>query len=440
MDSSDQSDGGLPERTGQKLVDWLLKVGINGIGPLKSAEECAHEAMRRGGTEEEAIRHLIRTHVTMAGTQGFIANLGGFMVTAVALPANIGASYVLQTRLAAAIALVRGHDLNTEEVRTAILLCLLGSAAGKAVKTVGVKVGEKVTTRLISQISPKILYAINKQVGFRLLTKAGQSGSVVLAKGVPLVGSVIGAGFDAAAARAVGEFSRRFFSPEGADVADEGDDSRAGVFGMGSNRWRPRERIQAIRASVDRRTGRNGDAATPQTAQHLSGRVRILVGWRLDDADDADVELDASAFICQRDDRVRSDEDFVRSSNRSSPDGSLQYTDLNPAGEERGARVAFVVNLDTLPADVRGLVFALSISDAELAGLTFDAVGDVSLEIRGCIGAEILRTEERVGGSSDTAVVLGAIERIGTGWQYRTIGQGHPNGLASVAKQYGVNV
>ena len=67
MDSSDQSDRSLPERTGQKLVDWLLKAGINGIGPLKSAEECAQEAMGKGRTEEQAIRHLIRTHVTLAG-------------------------------------------------------------------------------------------------------------------------------------------------------------------------------------------------------------------------------------------------------------------------------------------------------------------------------------------------------------------------------------
>jgi stress response protein SCP2 len=440
MDSSDQSDRSLPERTGQKLVDWLLKAGINGIGPLKSAEECAQEAMGNGRTEEQAIRHLIRTHVTMAGTQGFIANLGGFIVTAVALPANIGASYLLQTRLAAAIARVRGHDLNTEEVRTAILLCLLGNAAGEAIKTVGVKVGEKLTARLIGQISPKILYAINKKVGFRLLTKAGQSGTVVLAKGVPFVGGAIGAGFDAAAAHAVGEFSRRFFSPEGADVADEGDGSRAGLLGLASSRWRPRERIKAIRVTVGRRTGRNGDAATPEKVQHLSGSVRVLFGWRLDDQDDADVELDASAFLCGRDDRVRSDEDFVYASNRSSPDGSLQHPNLTPADEERGARAAFVANLDTMPADVRGLVFALSIYEAEMAGLTFDAVKDVFVEIRDSAGAEILRTEERVGGISDTAVVLGAIERTGTGWQYRTIGQGHPSGLESIAKQYGVNV
>jgi stress response protein SCP2 len=76
----------------------------------------------------------------------------------------------------------------------------------------------------------------------------------------------------------------------------------------------------------------------------------------------------------------------------------------------------------------------------EMAGLTFEAVRDVFVEIRDSADAEILRTEERLGGIPDTAVVLAAIERTGPGWQYRTIGQGHPGGLASVAKQYGVNV
>jgi hypothetical protein len=75
-----------------------------------------------GRTREQAIRSLIRTHVAMAGAQGFVLNLGGIIASTATRPANIGAAQLIHTRLASAIAPVHRHDLNTEEVRTAILL------------------------------------------------------------------------------------------------------------------------------------------------------------------------------------------------------------------------------------------------------------------------------------------------------------------------------
>lgn len=188
-------------------------MGVNGFGPFKSAEESAREALR-GRTPDQATKILKRNHCLVAGGQGFLTNLGGFVTLPVALPANIGAAYLIQTHLAASIAYVHGHELDSEEVQTAILLCLLGNAGTEVLKKVGIQIGQKYTMTLIRRVPIALIYEINKKAGFALLAKTGTvRATVTLAKGVPLVGGGIGGGVDAATTAAVGTFANRLFRP-----------------------------------------------------------------------------------------------------------------------------------------------------------------------------------------------------------------------------------
>ncbi|MBP2334478.1 hypothetical protein JOF41_000656 [Saccharothrix coeruleofusca] len=197
----------------QGMVDQLLRLGIDGFGPFKGARRSAEDAVDKGGTREQAIKLLIRNHVAAAGAQGFVTNLGGLVTLPVTLPANITASYLVQTHLIASIAAVQGYDLDSEEVQLAILVCLLGNAGAELVKKAGVKVGAKLTMRLVERIPAQLIREINRRVGFTLLAKHGTArATVTLAKGVPIVGGVIGGGFDAVATRAVGAFAQRFFT------------------------------------------------------------------------------------------------------------------------------------------------------------------------------------------------------------------------------------
>jgi len=217
MPPADVPDGPRAEvaRAGQQLVEQLLRLGIEGFGPFNSARESAQEALK-GRTSEQAIKVLIRNHCLIAGSQGFVTNIGGFITMPVTLPANIGAAYLIQTHLAAAIAHVHGHDLDGEEVRTAILLCLLGNAGTEVVKQFGIKVGTKYTMTLIRRIPMTVIHQINRKAGFALVAKYGtKRAAVTLAKGIPFVGGGIGGTMDAVATGAVGTFARNFFDPKG---------------------------------------------------------------------------------------------------------------------------------------------------------------------------------------------------------------------------------
>lgn len=150
--------------------------------------------------------------MALAAGQGFVTNIGGFVFLPVTLPVNVGAACVIQTHLAASVAHVHGHDTETADVRAAIALCLLGNAATEVLKRVGINVGEKLALAMIKKLPASIIVRINQKVGFALLAKFGvKRASVTLAKGIPLVGGVVGGGIDAAATRAVGKFANDFF-------------------------------------------------------------------------------------------------------------------------------------------------------------------------------------------------------------------------------------
>ena len=61
-----------------------------------------------------------------AGAQGFVTNLGGLVTAAVAIPTNVSGLALIECRMVAGIAHLRGYDLDHPNVRDAILLCMLG--------------------------------------------------------------------------------------------------------------------------------------------------------------------------------------------------------------------------------------------------------------------------------------------------------------------------
>lgn len=197
-----------------KLVKWIAKKGLEGVPPLSSADDLALEYKIDQGYEndDERVDSLINWETSKNFTSGFISGLGGVITMPVSVPSALGASWVIQARMAGAIAHIYGHSIHEDRVRTLILLSLLGDAGKEVVKSAGIKFGQKLTEKAISQISGKALTEINKKVGFRLITKAGEKGVVNLTKFVPVVGGVVGGTLDAVACRAVGRTAKNLFS------------------------------------------------------------------------------------------------------------------------------------------------------------------------------------------------------------------------------------
>jgi hypothetical protein len=214
-DGSGDKDEGLG-RKALDLVDWILDKAIEGVPPLEGPEELAAEyrADPAYRSVEDRVKALIRWEASKNFASGFATGLGGLVTLPLAIPAALGASWILQARLAAATAVLHGHSLKEDRVRTLVLLAILGNSAKEVAKSAGVIVGQRITLNAIRGIPGRALIELNKRVGLRLLAKAGQTGVVHLAKAVPLVGGLVGGALDATLCLAVGKSARQIFAAE----------------------------------------------------------------------------------------------------------------------------------------------------------------------------------------------------------------------------------
>ncbi|MDH3249437.1 MAG: EcsC family protein [Acidimicrobiia bacterium] len=192
-----EADRGVSGTFAERVLQRVLAIGIDGFGPIKSAGTVASEALADHGTPERAIAHIVTSHSRLATANGFVTGLGGLITLIVALPLNVIGFSLASARMAAAIAAVRGHDLDDPATRTAVLLTLTGNNASELLARAGIAApGGRITSTALRRLPSSTLAFINKGVAFRLLTKTLGKGLSRFGRLVPLVGGLVGAVID----------------------------------------------------------------------------------------------------------------------------------------------------------------------------------------------------------------------------------------------------
>ena len=204
----------LTQNTIIKALDYCYDRAVSGVPGLDTAQELAESYLHGKGSLKNRANSLVNHQVAKAGASGFLTGLGGLITLPLSVPANISSVLFIQLRMVAAIAYLGGHDIHNDKVRTLAYVCLCGSAASDLLKDIGVQVGIKLTRSMIQKISGATITKINQTVGFRLLTKFGQTGLVNLGKALPLIGGIVGGGFDAGSTKIIGKVAVRTFIEE----------------------------------------------------------------------------------------------------------------------------------------------------------------------------------------------------------------------------------
>jgi len=195
------------------VIEHLMDVGIDGLGPFHSARRVADVAIAEHPEAERAIDAMVRSHRRLAAANGFVTSLGGFVSMPIALPANVMGFYLVATRLVAGIASTRGHDIRRPEVRSAVLLALVGADADDLLKKAGYAGTGRLVNLVAQQLPGPALLAINKGVAFRLLSQVGKKSLTRFGKAVPLAGGLVGAGLDAYLLKRIADHARDEFPP-----------------------------------------------------------------------------------------------------------------------------------------------------------------------------------------------------------------------------------
>ena len=195
----------------QKALSWAWDKSLNGIPGTGTAEKLAESYLAENGSVENAIDELIAWQCRKCGTSGFMTGFGGLVTLPVTIPANITSVLYIQLRMVAAIAYMCHEDIRSDKVQTLAYLCLCGNSMEGVLKDAGVAVGKKIAAAQIKRIPGEIITAINRAVGFRLITKFGSKGFINLGKMVPVIGGAIGGGFDFYTTKVIGEKAKETF-------------------------------------------------------------------------------------------------------------------------------------------------------------------------------------------------------------------------------------
>ena len=205
------------EGTVARLVQVLLDAGIDGLGPLKSAQELAGWARQQSYSPDAAVAKVARQTLVRGGVGGFVTGVGGFLTMPIALPANVVEFYVQATRMVGAIADLRGYDVDDPMVRTAILMTLVGSDADDVLAKAGLTGGKqsRMVTLASGQLPPAGLLMLNKAIGFRLMKGVGEKAFARLGRGIPLAGGFLGGGIDMWMMKRIADHAMGEFPPVG---------------------------------------------------------------------------------------------------------------------------------------------------------------------------------------------------------------------------------
>ena len=170
-------------------------------------------------------------------------------------------------------------------------------------------------------------------------------------------------------------------------------------------------------------------------------QLSIGVGWDLRAFDSNPLDLDASIFLLDRDDKTRVDEDFIFYNNHNDGDGAVKHQGDSRTGAGDGDDESILLDLSALPFEVVKVCFVLSIYDEDFQDHNFSMVKNVYFRLSNQdTEHELFRYELDDELSGGEGLIIGELERFGAEWVFRAIGDTVDGGLAKIADNYGILV
>ena len=200
------------------FVRQALDRAIRGVGPLPPAADAADKQLtEQRGDLDRAIHEVIENHVRYAGAQGFLTNLGGLVTAAFLIPTNVTGLTLIQCRMIAGIAHLRGYDLEDPRVRNAVLVTILGEESVQRLvrkkKLPAPPMALATAPRHDARNDP----LISNEVAADLISRvAGKRLATTVGRRVPVVGGLVGAGADGFGTWKIGRYAERELLPRAA--------------------------------------------------------------------------------------------------------------------------------------------------------------------------------------------------------------------------------
>ena len=197
-----------------KVLNNIYNLAVTGNGSFgNSIQELADEYVERYGRTEKAIDKMVSNQRLKCTATGFVTGLGGLVTLPITIPADLASSLYIEIRMIASVAAIRGYDINSDEVKTLVYLCIVGNSVGDVLKQAGLKSLTNYSAKvLIPKISNAIAAKVAENVGNKLLLKTSTKVLPKLGKMVPVVGGVLSGAYNYAEVSAYAKVAKNRFN------------------------------------------------------------------------------------------------------------------------------------------------------------------------------------------------------------------------------------
>ena len=157
---------------------------------------------------DDLARLVVKRGTRRVGWASFATGFGGIATTAVNVPSVLA----LQAALVLSVAEVYG-ELDSPDVKQDLALIVGGQGAVGALRHFGVSASNDFSKRWVSRnVTRETMKKVNRVIGRKILTIAGEKSLTSVTKLVPVVGAGVGYVFDRSYAQALGERAVRYYS------------------------------------------------------------------------------------------------------------------------------------------------------------------------------------------------------------------------------------
>lgn len=175
---------------------------------------------------------------------------------------------------------------------------------------------------------------------------------------------------------------------------------------------------------------------TPLSSNGLIQEIIVGFGWNIRKGNGPLTELVPSAIVCGKDGQAITQDHLVFFNQIQSPDGDIAYI----VGDDEEQ---LEINLKKIPLNAEKIYFVVYTDPDIRRPGNFGAVTDAYIRVAGRDNNDIARydIDNNTPDKDDfTAMIFGELYRYKGAWKFRATGQGFKDGLAGVAKTFGVKI
>jgi tellurium resistance protein TerD len=172
-------------------------------------------------------------------------------------------------------------------------------------------------------------------------------------------------------------------------------------------------------------------------------KIMVGVGWDVASYEGSAPDLDVSAFLLNKEEETRMDEDFVFYNNRRSSEEEVIHRGDNRTGAGEGDDETIDIDLQALSFDVTKIVLSITIHEGGIKEQDFSMVKNLFLRIVNSeTNMELCRLDvpdDFLNEKKGYGMRIGEIFRDGPKWRFiATCRISDKGGLDQIARDYGI--